>query len=285
MAGGNLEDRLIDTAEGRQRLSRLGPLPAPLPWQARVRAARDSMRALLYLHTPGGGKEVMLHRDIKPANILLDGEGNAKLADVGLVRVAPELQQGRTHLSTQRLIGTLGFIDPLYSRTGKYSELTDGYAIGITLLTCLAPQPAADIVDACQDALEEPSLAPTVVQASAGWPDPVAEALMRVVVGLSAGQFARQRTPLPEALAAVERIAAEHHVRPGIAVAQEAKECVVCMAAARAVRFGCGHAACCEECAAELQRRRQPCPSCRAPIASVSDRGAHVGHEATFVGR
>ena len=76
MVGGNFEDRLLVSNEGQQRLGKLGfaARPSPLPWIVRLRALRDVMDALVYLHTPSDRKSVELHHDIKPSNILLDAQ-------------------------------------------------------------------------------------------------------------------------------------------------------------------------------------------------------------------
>ena len=85
MAGGSLEDRLVRDDDASRRLASLlpaaGAVRPPLTWQQRLRAVRDATRALVFLHTPTATRPVILHRDIKPANVLLDLEGNAKLAD------------------------------------------------------------------------------------------------------------------------------------------------------------------------------------------------------------
>jgi hypothetical protein len=287
MGGGSLEDRLAPAAPGAA--ARLGALglrdAAPLPWAGRLRALRDAARGLAYLHAPAGAKPAVLHRDVKPANILLDGAGNGRLGDVGLARPAAGLgTPGRTHLSTATLLGTPGYIDPLYTESGQYSEVTDGYALGIACLECLAGAPAPGLLDACAEALEEPSEA-AAAAAFEGWPARVALAVVRVVVGLSWRRVRRRRMPLAEALAALEAAADEGDVRPGVTVSEAARECVVCLSAERATRFGCGHAACCAECAAILRARGEPCPVCRARVAAIADRGAHVAHEPTFVRR
>ena len=282
ISGGNLEDRLVPTTEGQQRLTALGhpQPPPPLSWRELLRIVRDVTRALCYLHAQA---PPVLHRDIKPSNILLDEQLNAKLADVGLAKQAHELQEGRTHLTTRNLVGTAGFIDPLYSNSGRYSAMTDAYAMGVVLLMCLMGKPAVRIMDEATDMLEEPEEAPQYVDGRAGWPAELAVAATKVVVGLSWARNARRRLPLADALTQLEALSDAANIRPGITDAtQHARECVVCMSERRATRFGCGHASLCEACAAELQQRNGRCPNCRAPIRSVQ-RGTHISNEPTFI--
>jgi serine/threonine protein kinase len=77
-------------------------------------------RALLFLHTPSGAKGVILHRDVKPANILLDHHFNAKLSDVGLALHKPSTMH-KDRVSDE-LTGTIGFLDPIYSRAARLSK-------------------------------------------------------------------------------------------------------------------------------------------------------------------
>ena len=83
---------------------------------------------------------------------------NAKLADVELATESHELSSGRTHVSSSSMIGTAGYVDPLYANTGQYSQHTDGYAMGVTLLTCLVGRPALEAMDRAESMLEEPTL-------------------------------------------------------------------------------------------------------------------------------
>lgn len=91
----------------------------PLGWRERLAVLTDAVRGLHFLHRPSGAKGVVLHRDVKPPNILIDERLTAKLSDFGLGKIATALTQGHTHLSSKSIIGTFGYIDPLYSDSGR----------------------------------------------------------------------------------------------------------------------------------------------------------------------
>jgi len=297
MVGGSLEDRLIRDVDASRRLASLlpaaGAVRPPLTWQQRLRAVRDATRALVFLHTPTATRPVILHRDIKPANVLLDLEGNAKLADVGLAKQAHEMQGGRTHLTTRNLAGTTGYIDPLYADSGQYSQTTDAYAMGVTLLVALSGRRALQAKDAADDALEDVTDCTALQRAldpAAGWPEPAAAELLRVVKGLYWERRQQRRMPLSSALETIERVCEDQGVRPGMAEpaadADAPRMCVICMDAPRTTRFSpCGHSQCCEACAAQVIRRgsgASPCPYCRTSIATmVTD--PNITNEETFV--
>ena len=61
--GGNLEDRLLLTSAGFDRLAALGwaEPPAPLTWPHRLTILRDAARALVHLHAQ---QPVLLHGDV-----------------------------------------------------------------------------------------------------------------------------------------------------------------------------------------------------------------------------
>lgn len=52
-----------------------------------------------------------IHRDLKPSNILLGDAMHAKVADFGLVRLAPE---GAQSIET-KIAGTFGYLAPEYA--------------------------------------------------------------------------------------------------------------------------------------------------------------------------
>ena len=168
MTGGNLEDRLLrHTASAMRRLRMLAsedvaPTAGPLTWQQRLHVLLGAGRALAYLHETDDvrGKPPILHRDVKAANVLLDGMGNAKLADAGLARLAPELQGDATHISSANICGTHGFVDPAYQQTGRIDASSDGYALGVCMLMCVTGWAALDasqhepvLVNRCHEVL------------------------------------------------------------------------------------------------------------------------------------
>jgi len=285
--GGSLEDRLLPSELGRQRLGMLGYVqpPPPLSWRERLRILRDAARGLVYLHMPSadGSKPVVLHRDVKPQNILLTEQLGVRLADFGLAKqheAYMAADDARPPLSTMCAIkGTPGFLDPLATNSaGHVSEVNDGFAMGITILVALTGLPATDIQPRCRQLLCNPGrpdkwVAPGRPDATAGeWPDAVATGLAAVVVGLAMEQFKEDRLPLPEALAELEALAQSFGVDEAAsrapllaeerAARQPLAECLICLDAPREMRLGCGHAICCERCLPQLSE----CPTCRQTI-------------------
>ncbi|EOD04404.1 hypothetical protein EMIHUDRAFT_453901 [Emiliania huxleyi CCMP1516] len=252
--------------------------PLPLSSAARLRVLRDAASALHYLHTLS---PMILHRDVSAGNILLDERGNGFLADVGLARAAEATAGQVSHLSTQRIFGKPGYMDPIISLDGQASQLTDGFALGITLLVALTGRGALGLLNECYDALEEPDTAEGIAAADAGWSAAQAEELARLVVGL-AYERKRKRMPLADALPRLEAMteaAGEMAASPppslAGAVAAEAdadaeRQCDLCWSAPRSVRFACGHALYCEACVPRVLERDTNCPTCRQPALPIA---------------
>lgn len=101
---------------------------SPLPWETRLRIARDAATGLAYLHE--GMEFQIIFRDFKSSNILLDEKWNAKLSDFGLARLGPS--DGLSHVSTA-VVGTVGYAAPEYIQTGRLTSKSDVWSYGVFL--------------------------------------------------------------------------------------------------------------------------------------------------------
>nr|XP_043629412.1 uncharacterized protein LOC122600723 [Erigeron canadensis] len=106
-----------------------------LTWERRIKICLDAAKGLSYLHDDKGTHQRVIHRDLKSANILLDDEWKAKVSDMGLAKVGPANQE-HTALFTE-VVGTLGYVDPVYAETSVLTKESDVYSFGVVLLEVL----------------------------------------------------------------------------------------------------------------------------------------------------
>ncbi|CAI6006455.1 unnamed protein product [Closterium sp. NIES-64] len=115
ITNGNAEAYLRKAVQGKVEFS----------WKARLRVALMCAEALQVMHSHN-----YVHRDFKASNVLLREDLTPVLADFGLARTVNNWQ---SHVTT-RVMGSTGYIDPVYFESGHLNAKCDTYAFGIFLL-------------------------------------------------------------------------------------------------------------------------------------------------------
>ncbi|GJS23755.1 receptor like protein kinase S.2-like protein [Tanacetum coccineum] len=139
MPGGTLEDHIHSNRLSRNRNS------TPIPWEQRLKICIGAARGLEYLHTGTGTQQRVIHRDVKSSNILLDKNLEAKVSDFGLSRTGPSNHDCTTHIYTNNIKGTFGYMDAEYFMTRRLTRKSDVYAFGVVLFEVLCGRPAVDL--------------------------------------------------------------------------------------------------------------------------------------------
>ncbi|CAM0870957.1 unnamed protein product [Alopecurus aequalis] len=106
-------------------------VPTTMPWARRVVVALQVARALEYLHDRC--EPQVVHGDVKASNVLLDASMVARLCDFGsaLAGFSASVRPPRA------VLGSPGYVDPHYLRSGVLTKKSDVYSFGVLLLELL----------------------------------------------------------------------------------------------------------------------------------------------------
>ncbi|PWA37090.1 hypothetical protein CTI12_AA593800 [Artemisia annua] len=116
-----------------------------LTWVMRLRICIDIAIGLEFLHGNVSSPEMVVHRDIKSSNILLFDDWKAKITNFGLSLVCPTSQD--IDYLIDNVTGTIGYRDPLYSKTGFLTKESDIFSLGAVLFDILCGKLSSEKLD------------------------------------------------------------------------------------------------------------------------------------------
>jgi putative intracellular protease/amidase len=134
---GDLHFFVMEYVEGvslARRVEKTGPLPVTHACHYVRQAALGLQHAF---------EKGMVHRDIKPQNLMLTPQGQVKILDFGLARLAKEHgASARPITAVGAVLGTPDYIAPEQARASHTADIrADIYSLGCTLYFLLAGQP------------------------------------------------------------------------------------------------------------------------------------------------
>jgi serine/threonine-protein kinase len=115
---------LVDGRTLKELVTERGPLPPDIA----VELTEQVLRALGYAHRRG-----IVHRDVKPQNVIVDADGQAKVADFGIARAGDTSQMTQTGT----IVGTMQYLSPEQAEGQPVDRRADLYSAGVVLYELL----------------------------------------------------------------------------------------------------------------------------------------------------
>src|SRR3954467_696006 len=188
---------LVDGRTLKDLVRERGPLPPGFAVDLTIQV----LRALGYAHRRG-----IVHRDVKPQNVILDDEGQAKVADFGIARAgASEMTE------TGTIVGTAQYLSPEQAQGQPVSPRSDLYSVGVVLYELLTGRPPFEASSPVTVALKQVSERP--VPPSQLHPG-ISPALESVVLKALEKEPARRFADADEFISALEAAKAQPTVVP-----------------------------------------------------------------------
>uniref|UniRef100_A0A0E0B7X6 Protein kinase domain-containing protein n=1 Tax=Oryza glumipatula TaxID=40148 RepID=A0A0E0B7X6_9ORYZ len=111
-----------------------GDANIPLPLGLCLDIAIESAKGLRYMHS--STSHTIRHGDVKPANILLTDKFIPKISDFGTSKLLTIDKD-----FTMFVVGSMGYIDPVFHKTGHLTQKSDVYSFGVVLLELICRKP------------------------------------------------------------------------------------------------------------------------------------------------
>ncbi|GJY63569.1 kinase-like domain, phloem protein 2-like protein [Tanacetum coccineum] len=116
-----------------------------LTWLMRLKICIDIASGLAFLHGTASSSEMVIHGDISSSNILLFDDWKAKITGFGLSLVCPTNQN--VDYVIDNVMGTIGYRDPLHSKTGFLTKESDIFSLGAVLFDILCGKLSSEKLD------------------------------------------------------------------------------------------------------------------------------------------
>jgi len=111
----------------------------PLPVTESLAIVRQICQGMIRAHDRG-----ILHRDLKPSNVMLEDQGETRVArilDFGIAKILQDNEAGSNNTRTGEIFGTPAYMSPEQIAGQKLDQRSDVYAVGCILYELLTGQP------------------------------------------------------------------------------------------------------------------------------------------------